>query len=120
KELFRKIDATVVYVTHDQIEALTLSDRVAVLNHGKIQQIGTPEDLYHRPENSFVASFIGSPSMNIFEAKLSNGFFQLGGASIATTTDFSGDALVGIRPEAVGSRGRISARVEWAENLGPH
>jgi ABC-type sugar transport system ATPase subunit len=120
KELFRKIDATVVYVTHDQVEALTLADRVVVLDHGKIQQIGTPEDLYRRPENSFVASFIGSPSMNIFEARLSNGCFQLGGASIATDSDFSGEALVGIRPEAVGMGGRIPTAVAWTENLGLH
>src|SRR5215475_12301641 len=67
KELFHRINATVIYVTHDQVEALTLADRVVVLNHGRIQQAGTPEEVYQRPNNRFVASFIGSPSMNLIE-----------------------------------------------------
>ena len=78
KELFRKVDATVVYVTHDQVEATTLADRVVVLDRGRVQQIGKPEELYRSPANQFVASFIGAPSMNLFDARLSEGAFQLG------------------------------------------
>ena len=69
KQLHQRVGATMVYVTHDQIEALTLGDRVAVLDAGVIQQIGTPETVYRQPANRFVASFIGSPAMNIFPAQ---------------------------------------------------
>ena len=75
KELFYRIRATAVYVTHDQVEALTLADRVVVLDGGRIQQIGSPNELYSNPKNVFVASFIGSPSMNLFETELSDGKF---------------------------------------------
>jgi ABC-type sugar transport system ATPase subunit len=82
KELFRKVRATVIYVTHDQIEALTLADRVVVLDRGRIQQVGPPEELYKSPGNRFVASFIGSPSMNLFETNLDRGCFQFGSETI--------------------------------------
>jgi ABC-type sugar transport system ATPase subunit len=118
KELFRKVDATVVYVTHDQIEALTLADRVVVLDRGRIQQIGTPEDLYRVPANRFVASFIGAPSMNLFETTMDRGRFQLGPETIDTQLDFSGPITVGIRPEAVALNGGIPATVSWVEILG--
>src|SRR5262249_19814354 len=118
KQLFRKIQATVMYVTHDQVEALTLADRVVVLERGRIQQIGTPEDLYRSPRNRFVASFIGSPSMNLFEADLDRGCFQLGSEVINTGTDFSGRADIGIRPEAIRLEGRNPGKILWVENLG--
>lgn len=120
KELFQKVHATVVYVTHDQVEALTLADRVVVLNRGAVQQIGAPEEVYRSPNNRFVASFIGSPSMNLFEAQLERGRFQLGSETIATGFDFSGTADVGIRPEAIRLEGKIPAAVSWIENLGLH
>jgi ABC-type sugar transport system ATPase subunit len=120
KELFRRVHATVVYVTHDQVEALTLADRVVVLDKGRVQQIGTPEDLYRFPDNRFVASFIGSPSINLFEAEFREGRFKLGSETIETGLDFSGPADVGIRPEAIRIGGRISAAVAWVENLGLH
>lgn len=68
--LHRKLDATIVYVTHDQTEAMTLADRIVVLNDGKIEQIGTPMELYNRPANIFVAGFIGSPQMNFIDATI--------------------------------------------------
>ncbi|MGH6789588.1 MAG: ABC transporter ATP-binding protein, partial [Pseudolabrys sp.] len=74
KRVHQKVKTTTVYVTHDQVEAMTLADRVVVMNAGKIEQIGTPNDLYHSPKTRFVAGFIGSPAMNFIPAKLeSNG-----------------------------------------------
>jgi ABC-type sugar transport system ATPase subunit len=118
KELFQKIHATVVYVTHDQVEALTLADRVVVLDRGKVQQIGAPEELYRSPVNRFVASFIGSPAMNLFEAHLDRGRFQLGSETIDTGLDFTGSADIGIRPNSIRLDGKIPAEVSWIENLG--
>ena len=71
KKLHRELAQTIIYVTHDQVEAMSLSDRVAVLDRGRIHQIGSPDDVYHRPINRFVAEFIGSPPMNIIDAELS-------------------------------------------------
>jgi ABC-type sugar transport system ATPase subunit len=118
KELFDRVQATVVYVTHDQVEALTLADRVVVLDKGRVQQIGTPEDLYRFPKNRFVASFIGSPSMSLFDAQFQEGRFKFGSETIDTGLKFSGLADVGIRPEDIRFDGRISAAVSWVENLG--
>ncbi len=118
KELFHRIRATVVYVTHDQVEALTLADRVVVLDYGRVQQIGTPEELYGSPRNRFVASFIGSPSMNLFETTLDQGCFRLGSQVIDTGLDFSGVVEIGIRPEAIRLEGANSGTVLWVENLG--
>jgi multiple sugar transport system ATP-binding protein len=118
KELFEKVHATVVYVTHDQVEALTLANRVVVLDRGRVQQIGTPDELYNSPSNRFVASFIGSPSMNLFEAQFRQGQFELGSETIETGLSLSGPADAGIRPEAIRLGGRIPATVSWVENLG--
>ena len=70
-DLHRRLEATIVYVTHDQVEAMTLGDRIVVMNEGRIQQIGTPLELYDRPANRFVAGFLGTPSMNFWEGELS-------------------------------------------------
>jgi ABC-type sugar transport system ATPase subunit len=118
KELFGKVHATVLYVTHDQIEALTLADRIVVLDKGRIQQVGTPQEVYRFPANRFVASFIGSPSMSLIQASIKNGCFSLDSETIDTGLDFSGLAEVGIRPEAIRLEGRIRADVTWVENLG--
>jgi ABC-type sugar transport system ATPase subunit len=120
KELFAKVRATVVYVTHDQVEALTLADRVVVLDKGRVQQIGTSDELYRFPSNRFVASFIGSPSMNLFETQFRGGRFELDSETIDTGLDFSGPADAGIRPEAIRLGGKIPATVSWVENLGLH
>ena len=69
-KLHQELKATMIYVTHDQVEAMTLADRVVVIDHGRIAQVGSPLDLYHRPENRFVASFIGSPAMNFVRASI--------------------------------------------------
>jgi ABC-type sugar transport system ATPase subunit len=120
KELFHRIQATAVYVTHDQVEALTLADRVVVLDGGKVQQIGSPDELYRSPNNVFVASFIGSPSMNLFETEIDRGMFRLGSEVIDTGLDYSGNARVAIRPEAIRFGGGIPAAISWVENLGLH
>ncbi len=120
KELFMKLQATVVYVTHDQVEALTLADRVVVLDRGCVQQIDRPGELYSSPRNSFVASFIGSPAMNLFETEMKNGCFALASAAIDTGLDYSGSVTIGIRPESIKVGGSIPATVSWVEDLGRH
>src|SRR5690606_31974954 len=93
------------YVTHDQVEAMTMADRIVVINNGNIEQVGTPLELYDRPENKFVAGFLGSPAMNFFEGRLdnANGRFVLGKHSIALRTPLrnapSDPIILGVRPE---------------------
>lgn len=107
-QLHRRLANTMVYVTHDQIEAMTLADRIVVLRAGRIEQIGTPKELYERPANAFVAQFIGSPKMNILPAE------QIVGAP-------TGAAQVGIRPEHLrlaDGPGRLSGTVTAREYTG--
>ena len=100
KHLSHELRITTVYVTHDQIEAMTLADRVAVMNHGRIQQLGTPEQIYDDPRNLFVAGFIGSPAMNLIEGATQDGRFMMAGASIAGVGGGSREGVVlGVRPE---------------------
>ncbi|MDQ2895582.1 MAG: sn-glycerol-3-phosphate ABC transporter ATP-binding protein UgpC [Actinomycetota bacterium] len=104
----RRLRSTTVYVTHDQTEAMTLGDRLAVMRDGVLQQVGTPDDLYNRPRNIFVAGFIGSPGMNFLPGEISDGSLQfalatipLGGARVSGPTKWplDGRVVVGIRPE---------------------
>jgi sn-glycerol 3-phosphate transport system ATP-binding protein len=120
RELFRKVQAPVIYVTHDQVEAMTLADRVVVLDRGRLQQVGTPEELYQKPANRFVASFIGSPSMNFIETDLDSGTFLLAGVRHDTGVRMSGRVTVGIRPEALQVGPGVTGRVRWVETLGAH
>jgi multiple sugar transport system ATP-binding protein len=104
KRLHRDLDATTVYVTHDQIEALTLSDRVIIMNEGQIMQEGSPYDIYHHPTNIFVAEFIGDPGINLFEGNIENGKLNCGGISIPLPSNISrnnGCITVGVRPEKI-------------------
>jgi sn-glycerol 3-phosphate transport system ATP-binding protein len=94
KRLQRSLATTSVYVTHDQMEAMTLADRLVVLNGGRIEQVGTPIELYERPATTFVATFIGSPSMNLIKINQSSGITLP--ANIGTTT---GSLTIGVRPE---------------------
>ena len=107
-DLHQKIKATSVYVTHDQVEAMTLADRIVVLNGGDIQQIGSPMELYENPINKFVASFIGSPNMNFFDGTLVLGDkaeFKFGDIKIDFTgspvPETAGSYTLGLRPEAI-------------------
>jgi len=104
KRLHRDLDATTVYVTHDQIEALTLSDRVIIMNEGRIMQEGSPYDIYHHPTNIFVAEFIGDPGINLFEGNIENGELNCGGIIIPLPSNISknnGRLTVGVRPEKI-------------------
>ena len=78
-KLHRALGATMIYVTHDQVEAMTLADRIVVLNAGEISQVGTPRELYRQPENLFVAQFIGSPKMNLVACTAADGRYRLEG-----------------------------------------
>jgi len=122
KNLQSKLKTTTVYVTHDQIEAMTLADRVVVMNAGKIQQVGTPTDIYDMPANTFVASFIGSPAMNLIEGKLNNGLFQGDGIRVeGLPTNVSGNITLGFRAEdaqVVKENGQIAAPMYSIELLG--
>jgi multiple sugar transport system ATP-binding protein len=100
KNLCHELKVTTIYVTHDQIEAMTLADRVVIMDKGVVQQVGTPMDIYDRPTNIFVAGFIGSPAMNLIDGTISNGRFEA--ASIAVDglpTRFSGKVTLGFRAE---------------------
>ena len=112
KLLHQRLGTTIVYVTHDQIEAMTLATRIAVMNAGVIQQLGPPSEIYYAPENLFVASFMGSPSMNLIEIKMANSRGQLSFEIENSDArkyqvlldDYSmtdGDYVVGIRPEDI-------------------
>ena len=115
-KLHRDLGATTVYVTHDQVEAMTLADRVVVLRDGRIEQVGTPLELYDRPANQFVAQFIGTPQMNMLTAA------QLPGLTGVHALPVAADGFVGLRPENVtlcpAAQGLLQGKVELIEALG--
>ena len=122
--LHREIGATMIYVTHDQVEAMTLADKIVVLRKGKVEQVGRPLDLYHDPDNRFVAGFIGSPAMN-FVAGTVEGHGRVAAAGLAGTVE-TGVTLpgtgakveVGLRPQHLLVRDGATHRVEMTEALG--
>ena len=113
RELHARLQATMVYVTHDQVEAMTLADRIVVLRDGKIEQVGTPLALYNRPANVFVAGFIGSPRMNFFPAEV----LRQSANSLLLPANAH---TVGLRPEHVllGEAGPLQYRVQQVEQMG--
>lgn len=129
-KLHDKLGATFIYVTHDQVEAMTVADRIVVLNNGEIQQIGTPNDIYMSPHNMFVGGFIGSPSMNFIKGIVENLHFISTELTItipedkrASLADFEGkEVILGIRPEHFslkdGNEEAIKCKVEIVECLG--
>jgi multiple sugar transport system ATP-binding protein len=127
--LHARLGATMIYVTHDQVEAMTLGQRVAVMRSGRIQQVDTPQALYRDPVNLFVAAFIGSPAMNLVEARLDGHAVEFGGLRIALPSRHRPEALgpvvLGIRPEsfedaafANSSLPQLDAEVAVLEDLG--
>ncbi len=115
-KLHRELGATTIYVTHDQVEEMTLADRVVVLRDGAIEQVGSPLELYDRPANRFVAQFIGTPQMNMIDTAALPALRDAVGAAAST------DGFIGVRPEnvivrAAGS-GRLAGQVELVESLG--
>ena len=131
QQLHKRLRTTTIYVTHDQVEAMTLGERVAVMQDGRIQQVDAPQTLYEDPSNLFVAAFIGSPAMNLFEANVGGDAVDLGGNSIPLDRERrprfarEGHAIVGIRPEAFedarfaeSGLPQVEVRVEVIEELG--
>jgi len=122
KNLQHELKTTTIYVTHDQIEAMTLADRVVVMNLGVIQQVGTPTQIYDQPANTFVAGFIGSPAMNLVQGELRDGIFTAENVRVeGLTRNQSGAITLGFRAEDAGiieDRGQINASVYSMELLG--
>jgi len=101
KRLQARLEVTTIYVTHDQVEAMTLGDRIAVMSGGVLQQVGRPQDVYDDPDNLFVAGFIGSPSMNLLVGTARSGEVAAGGLRVAAPHVPDGDVVVGLRPETL-------------------
>ena len=124
KRLHQQLDITTIYVTHDQVEAMTLGDRLAVMSAGKLQQVGTPQDVYEHPTNVFVAHFIGSPPMNLLKATMAAGRAHAGDLSVELPQVPEGPCIVGIRPDSLSVREADDARpaldfdIEVVEPLG--
>jgi multiple sugar transport system ATP-binding protein len=127
--LHRRLGVTTIYVTHDQTEAMTLGQRVMVLNRGKIQQVAPPRELYAHPVNSFVAGFIGSPPMNFLRGRLTDDGIDLGGIRLALPKPMlarvapgEAEITIGLRPEcfvlAAGDRALLHGEIEVVEQLG--
>jgi len=125
KDLQVRTRTTMIYVTHDQVEAMTLADRVAVMDRGRLQQVAPPRELYEHPANAFVAGFIGNPPMNLFPTRLAaEGTLRLGGQTLRIARGVPGGPLTaGVRPEAIGlagapEDGAVRGTVQHLEALG--
>ncbi len=122
KNLSHELAVTTIYVTHDQIEAMTLADRVVVMKHGIVQQVGTPTEIYDTPSNTFVASFIGNPAMNLMEGEVKGGVFSAQNVEISGLSAPDGPLTLGFRAEdagiAGGEAGQITAPIYTLELLG--
>ncbi|OAT82311.1 ABC transporter ATP-binding protein [Desulfotomaculum copahuensis] len=131
--LHRQIGSTMLYVTHDQVEAMTVGQRIAVIAGGELQQVDTPERIYHRPMNAFVARFIGNPPMNLMPVKVAGNRLRMGGVSLQLPAVWAawlaerpqGEITLGIRPEDLVLRAEAGpagcsfpVRLTWQEDLG--
>ncbi|MEM0900602.1 MAG: ABC transporter ATP-binding protein, partial [Pseudomonadota bacterium] len=121
-KLHQRLSSTMIYVTHDQVEAMTLADKIVVLEFGKIAQVGPPRELYERPANLFVAQFIGSPKMNVMPCETSNGQLHLKGAAPQDYLHDRAAKQMGVRPEHIGivpkGEGVLAGTVDVVEYLG--
>jgi ABC-type sugar transport system ATPase subunit len=120
--LHSQLGATMIYVTHDQVEAMTMADKIVVLNGGRIEQVGPPMELYHRPASEFVAGFIGAPAMNFLDVRHDGAGLGYAGARLGGIGGVPGAVRLGIRPEHLGivadGAGDIDVRVDLRESLG--
>src|SRR5947207_1390366 len=119
RRIQRELGVTTILVTHDQIEATTMADRIVVMNAGRVEQEGTAKDLYERPETLFVANFVGSPPINVFDGRADDGVIKVHQATLRLSTPARGDIVLGIRPESlqVDASG-MAARVTAVEPMG--
>jgi len=125
KQIHHKFPTTSIYVTHDQIEAMTLGDRIAVMNEGELLQLGTPEEIYGRPATLFVAGFIGSPPMNLLQGVSSGGDVHAGDLRFSLPGTPDGNVVVGLRPEALRLEGAadepsVPVRIDVVERSEEH
>jgi sn-glycerol 3-phosphate transport system ATP-binding protein len=125
KRLHQQFPVTSIYVTHDQVEAMTLGDRICVMSNGEVQQIGTTDEVYNQPANTFVASFMGSPPMNLFRGDVRGGTLEVAGQAVIAVKAPDGSVTVGVRPEDVelssdSGTECVPARVDFCEPLGSH
>jgi len=121
KNLSHELAVTTIYVTHDQIEAMTLADRVVVMEKGVVQQVGSPTEIYDRPANTFVAGFIGNPAMNLIEGSVAGGVFTAANTEISGLNAADQNITLGFRAEdarVVDSGGQINAPIYTLELLG--
>jgi sn-glycerol 3-phosphate transport system ATP-binding protein len=124
KQLHQRFATTTVYVTHDQVEAMTLGDRIGVMSGGNLLQLGPPQEIYRRPANVFVAGFIGSPPMNLLSASVADGRVDAGDLALEIPGAPAGELVVGVRPEALrlvtgtSEEQAMHVRVEVVELLG--
>jgi multiple sugar transport system ATP-binding protein len=124
KKLHQRVGNTIVFVTHDQVEAMTMADRIVIMKDGHIQQVGTPAEVYHRPANTFVAQFIGAPAMNMLAGRVDGAALTLasGRGLVLPDTVPPGAVLVGVRPDDLvvdHANPLVEGRVLLREPLGP-
>ena len=121
KKLQRQMGVTSIFVTHDQTEAMTLGDRIVVINNGVVEQVGTPKEIYSKPNTKFVAEFIGSPQMNLFQCKIENGLAKISDMQINLNNSLNiQDACIGVRPDdiLISDQGEYSSSANLVEYLG--
>jgi len=120
RELQDKLGITSLYVTHDQVEAMTMADRMIVMNGGIAEQIGSPLEVYETPRSLFAAQFIGSPAMNVFDAEIAGGVVRMGTATIGPVSGPDGPVKLGLRPEhlVLDENGPLEASIQMSEPLG--
>ncbi len=119
KTLQAKLGVTTILVTHDQLEATTMADRIVCMRDGRIEQVGTPDDLYLRPASLFVAGFIGAPPINLVEGRIADGAFTSNGTRLSVTGTAAGEAVLGIRPENLSfAESGLDGRVRDIEPMG--
>jgi len=126
KQIHHELKLTLIYVTHDQVEALTFADQVVVMTRGKVVQLGTPDALFERPAHTFVGHFIGSPGMNFLQAQSAGGQLQIGGLQLPAPRALADGALrVGIRPEYLslvppGTAASLPGTVQKVQDIGTY